>query len=276
MQHQIPSGARISSVGGMPDYVASLISESRRFSEVVRSLDAVGRVPSCPDWSVADLTWHLAEVQQFWAEIAGRLLQDPDEAVKIERPPDAELADLFDRESARLVEALQSSPPEAPCWSWDEKGHSIGWVRRRQANEALIHRADAELAAGLKPVLDVDMAADGVDELFRSFYGGDAPEWAKVIPDGMTVRIELLDAPGVWLLALGRFVGTSPNSGRTYDQDDLSLAHDSSGEADLVVRGTASDMDLWLWGRGDVTELHMDGDTSLSGRVRAIIASSTQ
>ena len=33
--------------------------------------DPAARVPSCPDWDAADLVWHLATVQRWWAEVIG-------------------------------------------------------------------------------------------------------------------------------------------------------------------------------------------------------------
>ena len=44
-------------------------------------------------------------------------------------------------------------------WADDK---TVGYIRRRQAHEALIHRLDAELTAGAVTPLDPDLAADGV------------------------------------------------------------------------------------------------------------------
>ena len=48
----------------------------------------------------------------------------------------------------------------------------MGFVRRRQAHEALIHRIDAELTAGRRTPVDPLLGADGVDEALRVMYGG--------------------------------------------------------------------------------------------------------
>jgi len=45
---------------------------------------------------------------------------------------------------------------------------NLGFVRRRQAHEVLIHRLDAELTAGVDAsAMDPRLSADGVDELLR-------------------------------------------------------------------------------------------------------------
>ena len=54
--------------------------EGDAFYDAAGGADPTRRVPSCPDWDIADLVWHLAEVHRFWAEIVERQLQDPAEA----------------------------------------------------------------------------------------------------------------------------------------------------------------------------------------------------
>ena len=50
-------------------YLDHIRTESARFREVLTACDPEARVPSCPDWSAADLLWHLATVQRWWAEV---------------------------------------------------------------------------------------------------------------------------------------------------------------------------------------------------------------
>ncbi|MCP4967824.1 MAG: hypothetical protein GY926_21640, partial [bacterium] len=62
----------------MIDYHTAIGTESARFTSLVRNTDHAAPVPSCPGWSAADLTWHLLEVQYFWASIVADLLRTPD------------------------------------------------------------------------------------------------------------------------------------------------------------------------------------------------------
>ena len=233
----------------MIDYLEAISTESARFADLVSSASNQTRVPSCPDWSIADLTWHLTEVQHFWASIVSDLLDSPEGVGDLARPADDELADLFDAQSARLLEAVSERDPTDICWSWHDAGHNVGWVRRRQAHEALIHRIDAELASDGPCEVHSTLAADGVDEVLTVMLDAtDLPDWATFHPDGTSAVLEITDIPRSWAVELGRFSGTSPDSGNTYDDPALCLAAAAS-DPDAALRGRARDMDLWLWGR---------------------------
>ena len=225
---------------------------------------------------MADLAWHLTEVQHFWAAIADGLLQDPDSVPQLDRPGDDALPALFDRRSDFLVEALSRRNPEDECWSWHALGHSVGWIRRRQAHEALIHRVDAELAADRSFDVDPALAADGVDEVLRAMLDLDnLPEWALYEPDGSTATIEPDDGSASWPLNMGRFKGTSPTSGNTYNLPALMLL-DALEDPKALLRGSAVDLDLWLWGRGSLDPITVEGDRAIADQLRATAADSTQ
>ena len=262
-------GPQFAYAAAVIDYVGFIRSESARFSECVRHGDLTSPVPSCPDWTLADLAWHLAEVQHFWGTIAGDLLSDPAKVVDLSRPPDSELPDLVDERSARLVDAVSRHPAAARCWTWDENGWTVGWVRRRMAHEALIHRVDAELALGNRTEIDVDFAADGVDELLYTQIDG-VPEWATFIPDDTTATLSV-DGGSSYGLRLGRIVGTGPESGKEYDFESFLVSEEVSG---TVISGSPVALDLWLWGR-DTSGVRCD-DPVLLDRIRSIAAEATQ
>jgi uncharacterized protein (TIGR03083 family) len=251
-------------------------AESGRFLETLTNVDLDVEVPSCPGWDVADLLWHLAEVHGFWAQIVGRLLQDPSDADDLERPADPELRTFASERRAELLDALTGRSPGERCWSWSELGGDVGWVARRQAHEALIHRTDAELAAGVA-VTDpgAALAADGVDELVRGFLVG-VPAWATWTPDGTTVALDCIDVGRRYVLEFGRMNGTSPESGRSYDLDAAELRDDPAAPADTEVSGHAWDLNRWLWGRGDAAQLTITGDHEVVVRFRALVAEATQ
>jgi uncharacterized protein (TIGR03083 family) len=257
-------------------YRAVVEAESGRFLEVLAGVDLGTAVPSCPGWHVTDLLWHLAEVHGFWAQIVGRLLQDPSAADELERPPDPALHAFAAGRRAELLEALTRRAPTERCWSWSDIGGDVGWVARRQAHEALIHRADAELAARV-PVTrpDAVLAADGVEELIRGFLVG-VPEWASWTPEGTTIALDCADVGERYVLELGRMTGTSPVSGRSYDLDAAELGDDPSVPAHAEVIGDAWDLDLWLWGRGEDVPLTITGAREVVTRFRAFAAEATQ
>ena len=134
-------------------YLAHIEQESSRFIACLADADPAAPVPSCPEWTVDDLIWHLAEVQLFWGAIVRDRLDDPDAAEegKPSRPEDhAALVALFGDATRQLLDALATTPPETEVWTWADD-HTVAFVLRRQAHEALIHRMDAELVAGEVP-----------------------------------------------------------------------------------------------------------------------------
>src|ERR1700742_26107 len=91
------------------DFESHIHSESARFADVLAGAAPDARVPSCPDWTAADLLWHLGEVQLFWGTIVAERLDDPEAAehIKPVRPSDYdELHRWFVESSARLQDAL--------------------------------------------------------------------------------------------------------------------------------------------------------------------------
>ena len=260
----------------MIDYISHLRHDSARFLELITKTQPDMAVPSCPDWTTADLAWHLAEVQYFWASIVSDLLASPEDVPELARPADAQLPGLFATQSERLVEALQSHDPAAECWSWHDGGHTVGWVLRRQAHEALVHRVDAELAASqASPVAD-ELAEDGIDEILRVMIDASViPEWSQFVPDRRTAILRT-DGGAAWGMELGRFVGTSPNSGTTYDDPALRLLNILPQSPTVTVRSSAANLDLWLWGRTSLDPAWISGDAPAAADIRAAAASGTQ
>lgn len=258
-------------------FIAAIREQSERFLEAGAQAPSDVEVPSCPGWSVADLLWHLGEVQHHWAQVAAG--QPGDDVLAPERPDDpAELPALVATSGTELLGALSGRDPATPCWSWHPDGGSLGWLARRQAHEALVHRVDAELAAGLdvRPP-SVELAEDGVDEVLDVFVSG-VPSWGTFAADGSTVRLECTNAPGAWLVRLGRFAGTGPESGKVFDLDAADVVRLPAGErpdADLVVAARAWDLDRWLWGRGPA-EVVVTGASDLEARFRALLVEATQ
>src|SRR5215472_11044104 len=115
------------------NYLDHLARESARFAAALRGAAPAAPVPSCPGWDADDLLWHLAEVQWFWGTIVREGI------------------------TGEQADGLKPGSP-AGTWSADQ---TVGFVRRRQAHEALIHRVDAELTAGERTGMDQGLSADG-------------------------------------------------------------------------------------------------------------------
>jgi uncharacterized protein (TIGR03083 family) len=255
-------------------YLSYIRSESARFREVLAGCDPDARVPSCPDWSAADLLWHLATVQRWWAEVLSARPERPEE-VDPSRPGSYdELLASFDAWSRELADVLETADPADAAWSWSDD-HTVGFILRRQAHEALVHRVDAELTAATSSEVDPLLAADGVDEVLAVMYGG-CPPWGSWEPGEALVRVDCTDTGHDFWVRFGTFSGTDPDSGTTYaGEEDFHVVEAPGGdvEPDVVVDGPAAALDLWLWSRGDDAEISVAGDEATYARFRAVVDS---
>jgi len=262
-------------MGAELDFVDHMIRESARFAGAIGGAPPEAPVPSCPDWNADDLLWHLAEVQWFWSTIVReRMTAAPEGQATPQRPGDrAGLTAFYDRVSHDLADVLAATPPDTPAWTWSAD-QTVGFIRRRQAHEALIHRVDAELAAGSRTPMDPDLSADGVDEALRIMYGN-LPPWGSFTPESAaTLRLLASDTGDTWLVTVGRFTGTDPGDGTRYDDEpDIHTADgDPGGPAAAEIRATSADLDCWLWHRPTFAPVTPLGDQDVLGRFQAAIA----
>ncbi|MGW1120410.1 maleylpyruvate isomerase N-terminal domain-containing protein [Streptomyces tanashiensis] len=180
----------------------------RRFAETVRAADPTTPVPTCPDWTLADLTRHLGTVHR-WAEHLVRtrararvLARD----VPLDLPADpAAYPDWLAAGAERFADTAREADPDAPVWSPGADPH-VRHYPRHVLFETLVHLADAELAvAGTAGPLDPGTAADAIDHFL-----GNAPyiPWiaeplAHLDRDGAVLRLAARDTGAVWTVALG-------------------------------------------------------------------------
>lgn len=260
-------------MGDRLDYLDHLVHESARFAAAVARAPQAAPVPTCPGWGVEDLWWHLAEVQWYWGTIVRQSRQQPPPAQERPTRPDsrAELAAFSEWASAELAAVLAAADPQDPVWTW-HSDQTVGFVRRRQAHEALIHRLDAELTIGSRGPMDAELCNDGVDEVLRVMYAW-VPDWARFTPDRRgVVRLRAEDTARTWLLAPGRLTGSAPEDGAHVDEPALVVEQDGVGAAGATVTGTAADLDCWLWGRPSVGALARSGDPRLLAQLDAVLA----
>jgi uncharacterized protein (TIGR03083 family) len=253
------------------DYLSHLRTDSARFLDALRDAPSGARVPSCPDWDADDLLWHLGGVQWFWGTVVAERLQSADDVEEPERPGSRTgLVAFFEEQSARLHDELAAADPAEPVYTWSTD-KTVGFIRRRQAHEALIHRLDAELTVGDVTPLDPALASDGVLEALDVMFGG-CPPWGSFAPSGEQVLVRVSDSGLDVPVALGRFTGTDPDDGTVYDEDDISVAAaDPAAAAAATVSGTADDLDAWLWHRRDAARITSEGDRAVLDRFLKVL-----
>jgi uncharacterized protein (TIGR03083 family) len=245
------------------DYLTHLAADSARFVEVLAQTPPEARVPTCSDWDADDLLWHLGQVQWFWAAIIGRGLTVHAQVENLDnggRPAGrAGLLAFFGQASDDLQHNLAAASPQTSAWTWSQD-QTVGFIRRRQAHEALIHRIDAELTAGDRTPMDPDLSTDGIDEALGFLDAEPAPS-AHLAPDpAHSVRVRTTDTGRSWLLWLGQLTGLKEN-GTAPDEPVLTVAGSDTGEpAAATVSGAAADLDCWLWHRPTLGALKRSGD----------------
>lgn len=170
----------------------------------------------------------------------------------------ADLLAWFADSAEDLAELLHSSDPEAPAWSWSGD-HRVAFWQRRMAHETVIHRWDAEDAVGVRAVLEpAPLAADGVDEVLTCFVPTQ-DELPYTGPAG-SVHIHATDAEGEWVVHLGPSVHPGSRSKSSRSRVLVDHGHE---RCDAALRGTASNLDLILWGRLPVGVAEVHGDERL-------------
>lgn len=240
------------------DFTAAIRTESDRFYDLAEGAEPERRIPACPDWTVADLVWHLAEVHWFWASDVESRATDPAQ-LESRKPPRPEAFDeliAFGRgEVDHLIGALAGADDALRVWTWarDEADHCVGFVRRHQVQEAAVHRWDVEAAAtGTPQPIDPEVAADSIDEILAmSLPWGITAD--KPLPG--TVHLHCTDTDGEWLVS-------EPDAGGRLE------VRREHAKGDAAVRGTASDLLLLLWKRVPLDDrFEVFGDDTVARRL---------
>lgn len=247
-------------------FLAHIESDGRLLADRA-ALDTSADVPCCPGWSVADLVEHTGVIHRHKTLIIDNLLLENPPPPE---PPESDLLGWYEHGLERLLAVLRAADPDREVFTWFAGDKTVRFWFRRMAHETLIHRVDAEQATSDVSPIDPDLAADGIDEVLTMYVGG-YPDWGTFAPAENTAQIVCTDKPASWNIRFGRFAGSSPKTGKHHDLDAF-VTTDSLPEAGTVVRGRAADIDLWLWGRGNIDRLQVSGDAGAADRLRAICA----
>ena len=236
----------------MLDHLDAIRRESDTFYATAEKADPELNVPSCPDWNVADLVWHLAEVHWFWATDIDLRASDPDEIEKDkpERPRKYSELLAFGRSQVdHLISVLEATPDDIALWTWasNESDHTVGFIRRHQVQEAAVHRWDMQTAATHEPPdpIDPDAAVDSIDEFFSISLPWCVNE-KKPLPG--TVHLHCTDTAGEWFI---------------HGDGRVEALH---AKGDVALRGTASDLLLALYSRVPLEALDVIGDAALAAQ----------
>lgn len=230
-------------------------------------------VPSTPGWSVRDVIAHLGQVHRQKARIVRESIveEEPDFGAYAV-PEGSDLLGWFEEGVHELVAVLSAADPEARVYTWHPPDQTVGFWIRRMAHETLIHRVDTELGHGSHGPVDPELGADGVDEILDVFMRG-YPPWAEVTPSPAIVGLH--SEGQQWRVRLLSWSGTSPRTGRTFEDEAGIDFEGTDVEPKAVIRGPGDALDLFLWGRGSADGLVVDGHPSVLLYLRDLAAAST-
>lgn len=113
---------------------------------------------------------------------------------------------------------------------------------RDVAHECSIHRWDAAVSFDLEHEIEPELAWDMPPAFFTSAWPMLLDYLKRPAGAGETLRLERTDGLGRWVVRL----------------DDRPLVSTEDLPGDVTVRGTPSDLALWVWGRMDPPEVHGD------------------
>src|SRR5688572_20759689 len=210
--------------------------------------DLAAPVPTCPDWTLADLIEHTGVVHRWQAAVVRDDPPDfPDPATWRFLPEDEAPSEWFRRGVDEAIEVMAAADPDAPRWSWAGPT-TVAWYPRRICQETLVHRIDAELAAAA-PITPVDpaLAVDGVDEMFDVFIPLFVDE--RVGGSGETVHLHATDTEGEWLVTMRS------------DRVEVTRGH---AKGDAAFRAAALDLLMLVWGREPLGQVERFGDDAVA------------
>ncbi|MBC6446633.1 maleylpyruvate isomerase family mycothiol-dependent enzyme [Actinokineospora xionganensis] len=241
-------------------YLDCFASDFARLRTVAASAPDA-EVPTCPPWTMTDLVRHVAQVYSHKAATMEHDARQPQPDLTGEDPPAA-----LDRGYDKLLAQFGHRQPSDVTVTWFPPDQTVAFWIRRMAQETVIHRVDAELAAGVESApIPRDLAVDGVDEVLERFLAFAShhfrEDFAGALDDltGQRVRVETGDS--AWLVNLDSKVIT------------LEAA---DGPADATVRADPETLLRWLWRRAAEDSVTTEGDQSAVDALYTVLKGATQ
>ncbi len=219
-------------------------------------------VPTCPDWTGADLVQHVAEVFLHKTETMRQ------GAWPTPWPPEAPADRLaaLDDSYRRLVAEFTHRDPADHALTWYGPDQTVGFWLRRMAHETVVHRLDAELAAGMPHApVPADLAVDGIDELLTCFLVYASDEYPDELGD------HLADCDGRTVQIATGGVGWQVRLGPAAVTVERGVA-----DAEAGVSGEPGDVLRWVWRRAGDEVVRLDGNRWATGKLRTLLGVTTQ
>ncbi len=235
------------------DWLDAVRTNSALLARAARKAGPEAPVATCPGWTMSDLLSHVSAVHRWVTEIVQTKAQERVRRSEVPQPGAGDdLVGWFEAGAAGVASALEAIDPETPVWTWVSNGPAPArFWSRRMAHETAIHRIDAEsAAAGPGAVEPAGLAADGIDEVLDLLATVQMGPEDRLAGFTASYHFHTTDVPGEWIIAI---VGGS-------DRVTVRREH---AKADVAVRGSASDLELFVYNRRGGDGLDVFGDPAL-------------
>ena len=220
-------------------YYAEITGSTAALAALIDGADPAQPVPSCPDWTLRQLATHVGRLHRWAAETVRTRSAEfiPFRSVPDGRFPDdpAQRPGWLTAGAERLIGEVGQAGAD-PVWAFGTLRPAGFWARRI-THETAVHRADGQLATGTAPVIEPDVAADGIDE-WLTFVTVPDPGRADTrlagLQPGQSLHVHAGDAPsgqGEWLVSR--------------DGDGIGVRREHA-KGDAALRGPASGLLLVL------------------------------
>jgi uncharacterized protein (TIGR03083 family) len=251
-------------------YLQCLSADYGDLRDAATSVELTAPVPTCPGWTVADLVRHVAVVYLHKTAIlrAGEVPEPwPPPGVAAEVP-----MALLGRAFGGLRAELTAREPGSAALTWYEPDQTAAFWIRRMAQETVMHRIDAELAAGL-PVNPVpaDLGVDGVDEVLKRMLAYGSVAWPEEFAEMAGEHLAGPDGRDTIAVVAGQAAWTvRPSPRRVLVEDG------AAGQPRVVVQGPPGPLLRWLWGRAGDDAVQLTGDPVWADYLRRMLIAVTR
>jgi len=251
-------------------FLECLSSDYASLRDAAAATEPTVPVPGCPGWTMGDLVSHVAMVylHKVTSMRTGQVPRSWPPPYLAEEP----LLPLLERAYGELMATFSERDPADPTPTWYDPDQTVAFWIRRMAQETVIHRIDAEQAAGL-PVTAVpdDLAVDGVDEVLKRFLAYESVGWPDEFAQLKGGHLASEDGRDTITVTAGQAAWTLRPSPRGV------AVEDGAGDHPRVAIEAAPDPMLrWSWGRTGDDAVRVTGDREWADYLRRMLAEVTQ